>query len=81
MRYRWRRDPATVKRMSTPVIRRWKKSTRTIDNPKDYNCVEVGDGGDVIAVRDTKDRAGTHLHVSRAQWGSFVRAVNADQIS
>lgn len=66
--------------MSTPAIRRWWKSSRTIDNPREYNCVEVGDGDTVIAVRDTKDRAGAHLYVSRAQWARFVRAVNTDQI-
>lgn len=50
----------------------WRKSSRSSDKA---NCVEVGLGGSVVGVRDTKDRNGGTLAFSTEQWASFVRSV------
>jgi hypothetical protein len=41
-------------------------------------CVEVADLDAEWAVRDTKDRTGPALVISRAQWGTFLAGVHAD---
>jgi len=48
---------------------KWCKSTYSAD----YNCVEVAVSAEVVAVRDSKDRAAGHFVVSARQWDSFVR--------
>jgi hypothetical protein len=51
----------------------WRKSTRSGDNGG--NCVEVADNlPDVVAVRDSKDPAGSALTFSPDSWTAFVRA-------
>jgi len=47
----------------------WRKSSRS----NQYNCVEVAVSAEVVAVRDSKDRAAGHFVVSARQWDSFVR--------
>ena len=39
------------------------------------NCVEVGDAGRAVLVRDTKDRAGGTLTFSAEAWRAFTRAI------
>lgn len=39
------------------------------------NCVEVGDAGRVVLVRDTTDRAGTMLSVAADAWQSFTASL------
>lgn len=41
------------------------------------NCVEVNEDGAVVEVRDTKDRSGSVLKFSPAEWSAFVAAVKA----
>jgi hypothetical protein len=48
----------------------WRKSSRSSDKA---NCVEVGLGGSVVGVRDTKDRDGGTLVFSVEQWAHFVQ--------
>jgi hypothetical protein len=57
-------------------IESWRKSSYSGGNGGD--CVEVGDGQDVIAVRDTKQAGqGPVLTVSSAAWRSFMATVKA----
>ena len=55
----------------------WRKSTRS---GAQGDCVEVApsiDGG-LVAVRDTKNRAGGMLTFPQQSWTQFVAAVRAD---
>jgi hypothetical protein len=47
----------------------WRKSTRSSGNG---NCVEFTEYGDVVAIRDTKDRSGPALTFTAAGWRAFV---------
>jgi hypothetical protein len=51
---------------------RWRKSSHS---DRESNCVEVGQGGRDIAVRDTKDPHGPALAFSQAGWLTFTRRV------
>ncbi|WBB74221.1 DUF397 domain-containing protein [Micromonospora sp. WMMD1128] len=54
----------------------WRKSRRS--GSSGGNCVEVADGlGDVVAVRDSKDRVGPALLFTPAAWRAFVADVAA----
>lgn len=50
----------------------WRKSSYSGNN---NNCVEVADGGERLAVRDSKDSAGPALLFSAEAWTSFVEGV------
>jgi len=50
----------------------WRVATRTGGSG---NCVEVGDTGHAILVRDTKDRAGGTLTFTAATWQSFANSL------
>lgn len=39
------------------------------------SCVEVGATPDAVCVRDTKNRAGGNLDLTKNQWGVFLGAV------
>jgi hypothetical protein len=47
----------------------WRKSSYSNSNS---NCVEVGQHGEQIAVRDSKDPGGPKLPVTREVWRSFT---------
>ncbi|HEY2946823.1 MAG TPA: DUF397 domain-containing protein [Micromonosporaceae bacterium] len=48
----------------------WHKSSRSdMSGP---NCVEVATVGDVVAVRDSKDPAGSVLRFTRHEWRAFL---------
>ena len=39
------------------------------------NCVEVGQGNDAVAVRDTQDRGGLTLRMSPDAWATFTASL------
>lgn len=51
----------------------WRKSSYS--GGSSDNCVEVASAPAVVGVRDTKNREGGHLAVSRPAWSAFVRSV------
>jgi pyocin large subunit-like protein len=51
----------------------WRKSSRSSASG---NCVEVADNlGDIVAVRDTKDRDGGTLTFTHDQWNAFITGI------
>jgi len=50
----------------------WKKSSHSAAE----NCVEVGNDGAVIMIRDTKNREGGHLTLSLAQWTALKSKIS-----
>lgn len=42
-------------------------------------CVEVAIAGEVVAVRDSKDREAGHFAVPAARWRSFLTALKQDR--
>ncbi|MEY8043203.1 DUF397 domain-containing protein [Saccharopolyspora cebuensis] len=51
----------------------WRKSSRSSGGAS--NCVEVGFSGEVVGVRDTKDRAAGYFTTTGAQWSRFLAAI------
>jgi len=49
----------------------WKKSSRSVEG----NCVEVNLDGDGVLIRDTKDRQGPMLSVSKEAWLAFLDGI------
>ncbi|MBP1783328.1 hypothetical protein J3R08_003178 [Micromonospora sp. HB375] len=55
---------------------RWRKSTRSGDN--NGACIEVADNlPGVVAVRDSKNPAGSALTFSPTPWTAFVRSIKS----
>ncbi len=52
---------------------RWFKSSQSSGNCD--NCVEIAFVGEVIAVRDSKDRSGPALLYTRDEWDAFLGGV------
>jgi len=50
----------------------WRKSSHSTSKGE---CVEVAPGARLVGVRDTKNRAGGHLEVSRETWHAFLDGV------
>ena len=48
----------------------WRKSSYSNSNS---NCVEVGQPGPQVTVRDTRDRTGPSLAFSQQGWREFTR--------
>ncbi|MFC4560310.1 DUF397 domain-containing protein [Nocardiopsis mangrovi] len=59
-----------------PHAARWRTSTYT----QQQNCVEVADGPNSSALRDTKNRDAGKLVFPGVEWRSFLRAVKNDAI-
>lgn len=53
---------------------RWRTSTYTSGG---NDCVEVADLAQFVAVRDSKNPAGTVLAFQRRSWGAFAEQVKA----
>jgi hypothetical protein len=53
----------------------WRKSTHSCAN----GCVEVSFVGDQIAVRDSKNRNGTVLVFTSAEWRAFTEGVRGGE--
>lgn len=53
----------------------WRKSTYS--GPNGGECVEVGDSGTNILVRDTKDRGGAILDMRSTAWRQFTARLKA----
>lgn len=53
---------------------KWRKSSRSNGNGGN-NCVEVAFLDDVVAVRDSKDKAGPALIFTRAEFEAFKAGV------
>ena len=51
----------------------WRKASYSSGNGG--NCVEVGQGNDAVAVRDTRDRDGVTLSVPAGAWASFTASL------
>ncbi|MBX7266052.1 DUF397 domain-containing protein [Micromonospora sp. Llam7] len=58
--------------MTTPDLEdaTWRKSSRSSPNGSD--CVEVAELATGLAVRDSKDPAGSKLLFGRGAWSAFV---------
>ena len=54
----------------------WRKSTYS---NADGNCIEVAAGSSVVAVRDSKDRAGPVLTFGAPEWCEFLENVRNRQ--
>ena len=50
------------------LTEQWRTATRS----QDTNCVEVRRSGGLVEVRDTKDRDGSTLIFTPADWDTFV---------
>ncbi len=55
----------------------WHKSTYSSD--QGGNCIEVADLEGLRAVRDSKNRAGSVLMFTAAQWSAFTAGVQAGE--
>lgn len=53
----------------------WRTSSRS----QNTNCVEVGEIGTAIAMRDSKDRQGPVLIFARERWIDFVTSAKAGE--
>jgi Domain of unknown function (DUF397) len=58
-------------------VRNWRKARRSGGNGG--ACVEVGNHGDGVAVRDTKRRDGAELRFSAKAWEKFVAETRDDR--
>lgn len=70
----WRKSTHSGTNTSCVEVAPWRTSSHSGSNS---NCVEAVPVVAGTAVRDSKDRDGGVLVVSRTQWASFVRHVRA----
>jgi hypothetical protein len=55
------------------AVTAWRKASYSSGNGG--NCVEVGQGSDAVAVRDTKNPDGATLSVPAGAWASFTTSL------
>jgi hypothetical protein len=58
-------------------VTNWRKASYSSGNGG--NCVEAGNTGRGVAVRDSKDQDGPRLAVPAAQWRALTRRVQRDR--
>jgi hypothetical protein len=51
----------------------WFKSSYS--SPDGDNCIEIASSLSTVHIRDSKDKGGPQLAVSRTAWGSFVSGI------
>ena len=61
------------RKMEDRQLTRWRKSSHSGNGGN--TCVEVASFTTDIAVRDSKDPSGPHLHFSRSAWRTFTTAL------
>jgi uncharacterized protein DUF397 len=54
------------------MILNWRKATYSLSNG---NCVEVGTGQALVAIRDSSDPDGPAISVGRGEWTAFTEYV------
>lgn len=60
------------------AINRWWKASYSNNQG---GCIEVGDLGTAVGVRDTKDREGPHLRFEPSAFEAFVASVKTGEIA
>jgi hypothetical protein len=58
-------------------VTNWRKASYSSGNGG--NCVEAGNTGRGVAVRDSKDQDGPRLAVSPAQWRALTQRIQRDR--
>jgi hypothetical protein len=58
-------------------VTNWRKPSYSSGNGG--NCVEAGNTGQGVAVRDSKDQDGPRLAVSLAQWRALTQRIQRDR--
>jgi len=75
------RRPSSVVRRPSSVVRRpsgaWRKSSYSNNS---NNCVELAETTDGIAMRNSRDPAGTVLHFDRTALQALIQAVKAGEL-
>lgn len=71
--FTWRKSSYSTDGGGNCVEVGWRVSTYSTE--AGGNCVEVGPVDVVVGIRDTKNRAGGQLTVSRTTWAAFVRGI------
>lgn len=72
--FTWRKSSYSTNGGGNCVEVGWRVSSYST-NGSASNCVEVGPADVVVGIRDTKNRAGGQLTVSRTTWAAFVRGI------
>lgn len=58
-------------------VRGWRKASYSGNNGG--ACIEVANGARTVTVRDSKDKNGPHLEISRETWHSFISRIQRDR--
>jgi hypothetical protein len=65
----WRTSTASANNGACAEVAAWRKSSHSADTGQ---CAEVGQGGTVVAVRDSRDPDGPWLAFSGDEWTVFL---------
>jgi hypothetical protein len=55
-------------------VLKWRKSSKSAGG----NCIEVAALPHAVLVRDSKDRSGATLEISRSEWKSFILSIRSN---